>query len=273
MNNLFPTPYSDLNRVLHNLVESAKKILGSNFVGAYLQGSFAIGDFDLHSDVDFIIVVEAEPSDDQIQSLQIMHERIYNLDTPWAQHLEGSYFPREVLRQHTQSGDQLWYLDNGSRSLVKADHCNTIVVRWVIRENGITLAGPSPNTLVDPISVDLLRKEILETITGWGQEILDNPEHFNNRFYQTYIVLNFCRMLHDLLNGFPGSKLAGAEWAKINLASSWIGLIDRTWSGRPNPAVSVRQPADPADFQNTLNFIHYSMDKSKQIEASIAASR
>jgi hypothetical protein len=53
-------------------------------------------------------------------------------------------------------------------------------------------------------------------------------------------------------NGFPGSKRAGAAWAKAYLDASWAGLIDRTWAGRHNPALSVRQSADPADFEATL---------------------
>jgi hypothetical protein len=146
-----------------------------------------------------------------------MHERIYHLDCVWAQHLEGSYFPKDVLRRHSRRGEQLWYLDNGSRSLVRSDHCNTVVVRWVVREHGVALAGPDPATLVDPIPVETLRHEIMDTISGWGQQILAEPEHYNNRFYQTFIVLSYCRMLHDLHTGFPGSKRAGAEWAKANL--------------------------------------------------------
>src|SRR5437667_4736706 len=70
-----------------------------------------------------------------------MHERIYNLDCAWAQHLEGSYFPKGVLKDYSQRGKQLWYLDHGSRSLVRSDHCNTVVVRWVVRELGSPWPG------------------------------------------------------------------------------------------------------------------------------------
>jgi hypothetical protein len=73
-------------------------------------------------------------------------------------------------------------------------------------------------------------------------------------------------MLHDLHTGYPGSKRAGAEWAKNNLDSSWIGLINRTWSGRPTPEISVRQPADPKDFESTLKFVQYIINKSKEVE-------
>ena len=62
-------------------------------------------------------------------------------------------------------------------------------------------------------------------------------------------------MLHDLRAGRVGSKRAGAEWARSNLDQSWSGLIDRAWDGRPNPAVSVRQPADTADYRSTLEFV------------------
>ncbi|MCA1558198.1 MAG: nucleotidyltransferase domain-containing protein, partial [Acidobacteria bacterium] len=193
---MLPTPYSDLNDVLRELVKSVEGALGKNFIGACLQGSFAIGDFDRDSDVDFIVAVEEELSDDEVNALQIVHERIYNLDCAWAQHLEGSYFPENILRDYSQSGLPLWYLDHGSRALVRSNHCNTVVVRWVVREHGVPLAGQNPATLVDPVPVEILRRDILQTISGWGHEILAEPGRFSNRFYQGYIVLNYCRMLH-----------------------------------------------------------------------------
>jgi Nucleotidyltransferase domain len=186
-----PTPFHDLNRVLHDLVESVQMVLGANFVGAYLQGSFAVGDFDRHSDVDFIVVTENDLSNDEVDGLQAMHGRVYALDIAWAQHLEGSYFPRRVLRQTSAGDRRLWYLDHGSRSLIQSDHCNTLVVRWVVREFGVALAGPAPVTLVDPIPVTALRAEILATMRDWGRTILTRPDQYNNRFYQTFIVLSY----------------------------------------------------------------------------------
>ena len=50
-----PTVYPKLNALLEELVSSVRAILGANFCGAYLQGSFAVGDADVHSDVDFIV--------------------------------------------------------------------------------------------------------------------------------------------------------------------------------------------------------------------------
>ncbi len=267
MQQLFPTPYPQLNHVLQDLVASVRTVLNANFVATYLQGSFALGDFDLHSDVDFIVVIADELAEAEVHGLQEVHQRIYDLDIPWAQHLEGSYFPRKVLRDTASSNKLLWYLDHGSNSLIQSTHCNTALVRSVIREHGIILAGPAPALLVDPISVETLRRHILATIHDWGQEILSDPAPYNNRFYQGFITLNYCRMLHDLHRGRPGSKLAGATWAKANLDPCWQGLIDRAWNGRPDPAVSSRQRADPHDFIATLAFITYCRNQTTLSDA------
>lgn len=258
------TPYSDLNQVLHQLVTSIEAVLADNFIGAYLQGSFALGDFDIHSDVDFIVVIGKELSADQVSALQVMHARIFDINDGWPQHLEGSYFPAAILKDYKRSGEKLWYLDNGHRQLQFSDHCNTVLVHWVVRESGVTLTGPPPETLVDPIPVEALRQSIFETIIWWGNHFLANPEQYNNRFYQTFLVLSYCRMLHDLINGYPGSKRTGAEWAKSNLDKRWSGLIDRTWAGRPKPEVGIHEPADPEDYKSTLEFIRYVMDVSRK---------
>jgi len=261
-----PTPYPDLNVVLYELVRSQQEVLGASFIGAYQQGSFAVGDFDDHSDVDFIVAVRDELSEAQVQALQAMHGRIFDIECEWARHLEGSYFPTGVLRDCARRGEQLWYLDNGSRALVRSEHCNTAVVRWTVREHGVCLAGPAPATLVNPIPVELLRQEILGVITDWGQKILTEPESFHNRFYQGFIVLSFCRMLRDLRAGSVGPKRTGAEWAKAALDSSWAGLIDRAWLTRPNPAISVRQPPDADDFTFTLEFVRYVMSEAERAD-------
>jgi predicted nucleotidyltransferase len=258
------TPYPELNTVLQELADSVQRVLQGNFVAACLQGSFAVGDFDRHSDVDFVIVIERELSESNCRSLQSMHERIYDLDSEWAKHLEGSYIPKSVLQDYGQHGGEVWYLDHGSRVLERSDHDNTVVVRWILREKGVALAGPDPATLVAPIPVEALRQEILAVINDWGKEILAEPERINNRFYQTFAVLSYCRMLHDLHAGTVGSKRAGAAWAKDNLDLAWSELIDRAWDGRPNPALSVRQPADPADLDRTLAFIKEVMRASNE---------
>jgi hypothetical protein len=158
---------------------------------------------------------------------------------------------------------ELWYLDHGARSLVRSDHCNTLLVRWILGEKGVTLGGPPPKTFVPPIERQLLREEIFDAIVFWGQKVLDDPAPYYNRFYQGYIVLNWCRMLHDLHRGYPGSKREGAEWAKSVLNASWLDLIDAAWDCRSDPAKQIQQPPDPEDFERTLELVDVIMNKGK----------
>lgn len=266
-NSIAPTPYPELNAVLDALVSRLDDVLDDNLIGAYLQGSFALGDFDQHSDADFVAVIDDDLSPQQVDALQLMHDQVYHLGPEWARHLEGSYFPIAVLRDFERRGEELWYLDNGARALIRSDHCNTLLVRWIVREKGVTLAGPPPLTLLDPIPTQLLREEMFAVLMTWGQQILDDPSPWSNRFYQGFIVLNYCRMLHDLHTGYPGSKRAGAHWARRNLDPSWAPLIDDAWGSRPDPARKVKEPADPETYALTLKFLAYVMRESERFMA------
>ena len=81
----------EMASVLQRLVAGVESVLGNNFLGAYLVGSLATGDFDLDSDVDFLILTNAELSDAEVRSLQTTHVDIHALGCYPAEHLEGSY--------------------------------------------------------------------------------------------------------------------------------------------------------------------------------------
>jgi hypothetical protein len=254
MSNQGPTPYGELNEVLAELARG--------FVGAYLQGSFAVGDYDEHSDVDFLVAVAADPTPEEAAALQALHERLYAMATPWARHLEGSYFPAADLRRLAPGSGPLLYIDNGSRALERSQHDNTLVVRWVTREHGITLAGPPPATLIDPVPPEALRAEIRAVMRDWGAEILMGKYRLDNRWAQPFVVLSYCRMLHSLETGTVESKPAGARWAEARLDPAWAGLIRRAWAERPDPGTKYRQPADPAEVEATYAFIRYALGRA-----------
>jgi predicted nucleotidyltransferase len=64
MKNMHNEVCPELTSVLQRFVGGVQNALGSNFLGAYLVGSLATGDFDLDSDVDFLILTNAELSDE-----------------------------------------------------------------------------------------------------------------------------------------------------------------------------------------------------------------
>jgi predicted nucleotidyltransferase len=262
MLNSTPTIYPDLNAVLSELVTTTRAILGDNFCGAYLQGSFAVGDADVYSDVDFVVVTHSVISDDQLAGLGAMHARFPSLAIEWAKHLEGSYIPKGVLRRTDPTRAPLLYVDNGSPYLEWSNHDNTAVVRWALREYGIVLAGPSLASLVDVVTEDELRSEIRRTMWERAQDLrasINSPDNQWSAWLQPHVVLAYCRMLQTLSTGRVGSKLAAGHWALSALESRWAAPIQRALDDRPDPWERVHRPADPALVVETWAFVDYAL--------------
>ncbi len=270
MNGMITTPYPELDSVLNNLALKVKRVLEDNFVGFYLQGSLAIGDFDLTSDIDFIVIINKDLNDDGVSKIQKLHLETVNQTNRWVKHLEYSFFPIDKLRVLSSpfiNGEKndieerkLWYFDNGSRTIERSDHCNTLVTRWTLREKGIVVLGPDIKSIISPINQNVLREEIRSTMMGWAKEVFTKPLYIQNRFYQSYLVLNYARMLQDLYEGKVTSKLAGIMWAKQQLDSKWISLIDYCWQERQDTSISITQPMKPEVFEQTLNFVKYTTE-------------
>jgi len=249
------TPFDDLNRLLVELVAGAKEILGDSFCGAYLQGSFAVGDADIHSDVDFIVVSEDDVTPEQQAELQALHQTLYGLPTSWAQHLEGSYIPRKVLRRPDPDHRPLLYLDNGATEFALDNHDNTAVVRWSLREHGVVLAGPDPRELIDPITPNELREDVRWALDEWAAwfRSIDSI----SRRALAVAVLSHARILHTLAIGEVSSKRTAGEWALRALDPEWAPLVRWALEDRPEPWTKVREPADPALLRRTKQFIDH----------------
>jgi len=250
-----PTTFGELNQLLVELVDGARTVLGDNFCGAYLQGSFAVGGADEHSDVDFIVVTEDEVTAAQRAELELLHRRLYGLPTSWAQHLDGSYVPREVLRRPDARRRPLLYLENGATELALDNHDNTAVVRWSLREHGVVLAGPRPRELIEPITPDQLRADVRWVLAAWAAWFRSNDSI--SRRMLAVAVLSHCRILNTLATGTVASKRIAGRWALDELDPEWRSLIEWALGDRADPWLKVKEPADPARLRRTQEFMGY----------------
>lgn len=108
-------PYPELREVLNIFVDEVATELKENLVGIYLVGSIATGDFDLDSDVDFLVVTNTELTEANMKSLQDIQTRIHEINCYPAKHLEGSYINIGNLNDWATVGKKkLYYFDNGS---------------------------------------------------------------------------------------------------------------------------------------------------------------
>jgi hypothetical protein len=277
-----PTAYPALNAVLAHFVGHVQEVLADNFIGAYLHGSFALGDFDGHSDVDFVVAIGQDIAGADAAALNALHAAIHGFPEPWGHRFEGSYIPAAILRRPSDSPRDppgapprpptwvdpgtgitpprvypLLFLDHGARTLVRSEHDNTRVVRWLTREKGIVLAGPDPKVLIDEVSPAALRQEMRETMLRVAAKLPDAAA-FDAQWLQAFAVGLYCRMLHTLEVGAVTSKKAAARWALARLDPRWHALIEASVLVRPSAALG---PADPAAVAETLAFIGYALQR------------
>lgn len=257
-----PTPHPDVNEILNLLLTDIKDILQSQFVGMYLFGSLANGDFDQHSDIDALVVTDGEISSDTFLALKEMHARINQINSPWALQLEVSYIPQNALRRFDPKNKLHPHMDRGTDEVLhmKSHESDWIIQRHLLREHGIVIAGPDLKTLIDPITPYELRQAVIHELPLWADYLLNRPSTLKSRGYQSFCVLSFCRMLYTLQNNAVLSKPMAAKWAVEALDARWQPLIERAVIGRQNPDLE----ASPEDINETLEMMRYTLEVSKQ---------
>lgn len=237
------------------LVATARRHLGNNYVGTYLHGSLATGGFDNASDIDFLVVTRRRVDDEQAGALRRGHQDLHRRESHWAKHLEGSYAPLEALAAVPPPRQKLLYLDRGSTTFEWSDHDHCLNVLWVVRERPFALDGPDPRTIIPPITAEALMDETRDDMREWADRILSAPERMSSWWYQSFIVLSYCRMAHTLVTGEIRSKQEGVAWATGALHPRWQGLI--AWAGerRLRSLDDNLAPADTDTVAKTHRFI------------------
>lgn len=258
---IISSTYPAINEILDRLLTRVQEILGYQFIGMYLHGSLANGGFDEHSDIDVIVVTDTDLREEMFLALREMHAELTKIDSSWAIQLEVSYIPQDALRHFDPANKVHPHIDRGSDEILHrmAHESDWVIQRHTLRERGITIAGPSPKTLIDPVSPDNLRQAILGVLPLWLTPILNNPSVINKRGYQSFFVLSLCRMLYTLKYGTIISKLAAARWGKGNLDPNWASLIERAVLGRQDPTLD----AQPEDIIGTLDMMRYVLQQIK----------
>jgi len=185
-------PYPELWQVLNTFVNAITAELAENLIGVYLVGSIASGDFDLDSDVDFLVVTNTELTETNIKSLQEIQIKIHGIDCYPAKHLEGSYISITDLNNwHTVGKKKLYYFNNGSTTFEQSIHDNQWRVRWILRERGITLIGQKPETILQAIPFVELSNEIKTTMLQ-VMKLFEDDINRRRTFWNSKIWSVFC---------------------------------------------------------------------------------
>jgi ADP-ribose pyrophosphatase YjhB (NUDIX family) len=248
--------HPEVRALVDQLLAGARSVLGARLIGLYVGGSLAIGDFAPdRSDVDFVAVTDGEIGDDDGPRLAALHARLAAGPSRWGDELEGSYVSLAALVAPGLRAIRHPYIDRGTGSLgvIATEAGYWEIQRWLLREHGIAVAGPSLRDAIGPVGPDRLRAAVVDILREWWLPMVADPRRLSgSRFgYRCYAVLTMCRMLYTLAHGTVVTKPAAARWAAATLGPRWTPLIERAlaWS-----------PAAAPDLGETLALIRHAGD-------------
>lgn len=244
-----------IEALLDELLVAVQAALGHAFVGLYLSGSLALadeynrGDFNpSRSDIDFVVVTETTLCPETIEALQVLHQRLYASHNPWARRLEGAYISRQAIRCYDPAEPGFPYV-NQEHFGVGSLGADWVIHRHILYHYGRVVAGPPPDTLIDPPDRAALRQAVIDGLHTWWLPMLENPYRLLTREYQSYAVLTLCRALFTLDGCAITTKSAAAAWALANLPPRWHDLIQQ--------ALDWPAGTQPDRLDETLAFLRF----------------
>jgi len=265
------TPYPDVNAGVQELLLDIQAILGEQFVGMYLLGSLALGDFHPQtSDLDLLVLTTDALADETVAALRDLHERFDCSTSPWAAHVDAIYLPQVALRTPVPTADRFPTVEWPGQLALAPLEPGWPIQRYTLRDYGMVVSGPDPCSLLDPVPSDELRQASTGIVAAWHAQArndLNWIEWLRERTNHQFVVLTLCRLLYTLHTGSVASKPAAARWVEGASAGRWSDLIRHVTTEQ-----KTNEPVADDELQAALAFLTYTYGLYQQWRASLTAA-
>lgn len=221
------TSYNHVNDVLYDYVKQVNKILGNNIIGVYLFGSLSYNDFNPdRSDIDLLVVVNKPLSPEEGEKIKELHLGLEKNYPSWKERIEGSYTPINLFSNVLPPKEPRPYF-GGGEFYFEAPYGNEWLINdYLLYHKSIALQGPEFHALVNSIDIEEVRKASTRDLYQEWEPKLKEREWLDNSHYQSYLVLNLCRILYTVIQGDVASKTVSSTWVKNEYAPQFKNLID-----------------------------------------------
>ncbi len=163
---MFSSSRIDINRLLAELLDRIRAILGGEVLAVYLYGSLVAGDFDPDvSDIDLLVVTSAELDGRSSDGLKAMHEDFARQHAGWRDRIEVAYVSAEGLRTFKHRSSKIGIISPGEPFHSKEAGVDWLINWYVVREQGVPLFGPAPELFIEEMSRDEWVRAVREHMT------------------------------------------------------------------------------------------------------------
>jgi len=206
---------------VEELTTRLRSALGPDLVALYLYGSAVSGGFDVGvSDIDLVVVIEHDLVADTVARIESFHADTVHRHPEWHDRLELVYVKRDTLARF-RGGGPIGVISPGEPFHVRDGIELWLQNFYLVREFGVTLAGPGPAAAIPEISWP----EFLAATTSYADEVRGRSLHDATPGSRAYNVLTMCRALCTVRMNRPCSKQEGAAWVRAQMPE-WACLID-----------------------------------------------
>lgn len=181
-------------------------------------GSLTYGDFNPeNSDIDLVAILDKPINPLQLDRINQMHIEAKKLYAKWGTRLECSYTPIDLFKNTLPPKEPRPYYGNGF-FYEEAPYGNEwIINNYLLYQHGVSLIGSDFRDMFEPIDIIEVQKAcIRDLFQEWEPKITDY-EWLENSHYQSYLVMNLCRILYTVICGFAGTKKLLRHGLKMNL--------------------------------------------------------
>ncbi|MGH2484797.1 MAG: aminoglycoside adenylyltransferase domain-containing protein [Ktedonobacterales bacterium] len=259
------TPHPAVNAVLDELHARIQAILGNRLTGLYLYGSLVTGDFDpAVSDLDLLAATDGDLRADDFARLERMHAEFARERPEWDDRIEVAYLAVTALQSFRKRRTQIAVISPGEPFHFQDAGLDWLVTWYVVREQGVALAGPPPQQLIAPIA----KEEYLAGVRDYAIEFRQRVTQPMPRGSQAYAILTMCRAYHTLKTGELASKARSAQWARTQWPQ-WSPLIQQALLWRSIPRGEPMD--DGATLPETRRFVLFAAGECEKV--SVATPR
>jgi predicted nucleotidyltransferase len=166
-----PTTFPEINRLIEKILTELKSILENRLVGLYLEGSLVLGDFDpMTSDIDPLAAISQDLDEQEFETLRRMHADLVEQYPEWDNRIEVCYISVEALKSVKSRASQIVNISPGE-PFHRTETRPEWVMNWYLtREKSETLFGPSPKSLIEPVSREEYIQSVKAHARSWGQK-------------------------------------------------------------------------------------------------------
>jgi predicted nucleotidyltransferase len=249
------TGFPEIDQILQYYCVNIQNLLNQNLVGVYLFGSLTYGDFNQDtSDIDLMVIVKNHLTNDELASVETLHQHLMASHPLWQSRIEISYTPASFLSSELPPNEPRPYLGE-TKFYHKAPYGNEWIINlFLLQQHGLALLGPDFSTLRPAIDIELVQEACRRDLVEEWLPKLNDDVWLSDPHYQSYLVLNVCRILNTLETRSALSKKKSAEYVKSKYPQ-WQELINQAESWKYGQNFDLNE--------STKNFLNFAMSQAK----------